>query len=586
MYLATTAIKEFWDPSQRMIFLGEWCRIYSHHQEWEGLNYKIMPYPWQSKEDFAAAFAYCDGLFERILPRLAKQLNMIHNTRYSTRYWRIVVGEWLWRYIQILYERYVCLKKAFRDYGEDLETKVLDTTSYSIAFDSDEFLEMCYTDHYNLQLYSLLLRYMGKDYPAQKMEPPLRLRSQLRAFLRNIKRTIGDMVLNKRFYPGRIAEVVLCRANMLQDVLRELRKADKALFKVVSWEKTYIKVRSQRILRTAIKFKDDGDDFANICIKMIADCIPLAFVEGFGELVGQLAKDCKYPKAVISATGWRFDVLTSLYIGKAVEQGARLIGIQHGGGYGLFEMDSMLTYELRTVDYFFSWGWALPGEKVIPLPSHLLSQRSVAKSVLFTGKKTAITFVSSAHARFFNYFQSSPMGPQYEKYFGQQIEFFRQLRDEVKAQLLVRLYPADYDWNNRHRLEDAIPGLRYDNPLVPFLQRALSSRLVISDNNQTTYLQTIGLNIPTLIFWDQELWPLHEKARPVFEILKRSNIFHETPGSAAAFLNDNYHRIEEWWGSPDVQSAVGTFRTRYARADENWAQQWHDQILECINHTK
>ncbi|GEM_PF-4470827 len=44
MFLVTTALTEFWDTSDRMVFLGEWCKLYKESHKWEHLSYEDAPF--------------------------------------------------------------------------------------------------------------------------------------------------------------------------------------------------------------------------------------------------------------------------------------------------------------------------------------------------------------------------------------------------------------------------------------------------------------------------------------------------------------------------------------------------------------
>ena len=43
MFLATTALSEFWDKGQETLFLGPWCRREDFRPEWEALRGEVLP---------------------------------------------------------------------------------------------------------------------------------------------------------------------------------------------------------------------------------------------------------------------------------------------------------------------------------------------------------------------------------------------------------------------------------------------------------------------------------------------------------------------------------------------------------------
>ena len=74
MFLATTALSEFWDKDQEIICLGPWCLPYDRRSEWCSLNYHVLPSPWDDRERFYKAAQYLDEGYERLLEQLAGYL--------------------------------------------------------------------------------------------------------------------------------------------------------------------------------------------------------------------------------------------------------------------------------------------------------------------------------------------------------------------------------------------------------------------------------------------------------------------------------------------------------------------------------
>lgn len=92
IFLATTALEEFWDTTKPLVFLGEWCTRYSRRSCWEPLQGEILKNPWNNEKKIHEAYLYVNEVYEYILPILAKQLNQIHGIDKSNRYWQIILG--------------------------------------------------------------------------------------------------------------------------------------------------------------------------------------------------------------------------------------------------------------------------------------------------------------------------------------------------------------------------------------------------------------------------------------------------------------------------------------------------------------
>ena len=49
-------------------------------------------------------------------------------------------------------------------------------------------------------------------------------------------------------------------------------------------------------------------------------------------------------------------------------------------------------------------------------------------------------------------------------------------------------------------------------------------KIAISDTNQTTYLQSIALNVPTIVFWNPKSTEIRKDANILFCFMKRKDL--------------------------------------------------------------
>ena len=99
MFLATTSDQQFWNKHEKILLLGEWCKIYSQKDIWSKLDYQVLPYHWDDRDKRHSDWLYLQSLHEKYLSELAGRLNKIHGANYSDRYWRILIGPWLFFFI-------------------------------------------------------------------------------------------------------------------------------------------------------------------------------------------------------------------------------------------------------------------------------------------------------------------------------------------------------------------------------------------------------------------------------------------------------------------------------------------------------
>ena len=155
MFLATTATEEFWDTSRKILFLGEWCKIYNRRHIWSKLDSETVPYHWSDRQKLYADYKYIDEIYEKYLKSLAETLNSIHNVDRSLRYWHIVAGWWLRYFIEVLYDRYRSICSAADSYPIDSTWIISDTYNHHfIPENFTDFSDFVPQDTYNLFLYS------------------------------------------------------------------------------------------------------------------------------------------------------------------------------------------------------------------------------------------------------------------------------------------------------------------------------------------------------------------------------------------------------------------------------------------------
>src|SRR5437870_13207002 len=105
MFLITTADQQFWRTNDRVLFLGEWCKLYSQRHVWLAMDSETLPYHWNDRTRLLSDHSYLTAVYEKYLEELAPKLNKIHGISQSARFWRIVVGPWLQYFIVIFYDR-------------------------------------------------------------------------------------------------------------------------------------------------------------------------------------------------------------------------------------------------------------------------------------------------------------------------------------------------------------------------------------------------------------------------------------------------------------------------------------------------
>lgn len=99
MFLATTALDQYWKKDEKIFFLGDWC--ISDESIVKELDYDVLPNNWENFEMIKETEEYLYDIYLQIVPALANFLNSVHNKKYSDRYWEILVGPWLFNFVEL-----------------------------------------------------------------------------------------------------------------------------------------------------------------------------------------------------------------------------------------------------------------------------------------------------------------------------------------------------------------------------------------------------------------------------------------------------------------------------------------------------
>ena len=90
-------------------------------------------------------------------------------------------------------------------------------------------------------------------------------------------------------------------------------------------------------------------------------------------------------------------------------------------------------------------------------------------------------------------------------------------------------------------------------------------KINIETVNSTGYLETLNLNLPTILIFDKQYCRVRKTAKKYFLLLEKANILFKNPKNAAKFINKNYKSIDNWWNSKKVQNAIKIFTNKFAK---------------------
>ena len=571
--LVTTAIEETWPEKGSILFLGEWCRRYNRKEIWESLDSTVMPYHWDDRKKLFVDYQYLQDLYEVILAELTDKLNQIHSVNHSPRYWRILIGPWLGFFIQIIFDRWFMLKQAIEK-GETIECCIIDRDPISVVpNDMTHFSKMSIDDDWNEAIYGqLLLLCWGERVNIERVQPQTVDSSFDSAISFGVKtafkRRVESLIyhFNKLFSKDEDYFFISSYLPLKIDFKLQMRLGQFPKL----WRSRPAPITKPDILNRQWRLSHNeskNGSFEYVVRQMISQHIPAAYLEGYGQMV--IAADLmawpKKPKIIFTSNLYESDDLFKSWMAKKSESGTRIVIGQHGGHFGMNPFSFHEEHQIIIADNWLSWGWF---DQTRPQITPIGMLKGFGKTVSYDPQGGAL-MVELGIPRYSHHLSALPVSRQWLDYLEHQKIFLKTLPCKLRKQVLLKLDPHNYGWDQKDRWRDEMPELHIVHGHKNICKLINKSRICISTYNATTYLESLTWNVPTIVFWHPNHWELKEKAKPYFELLRSVGILHETPKGAAKQMIKVWHDVSSWWESDEVQNAREQFCDQFALMPDN-----------------
>jgi putative transferase (TIGR04331 family) len=588
MFLVTTANQNFWKTDEKILFLGEWCKIYDQKHIWSKIDHETFPSNWDKWEDFDQRYKYLESVCEKYLNSFVLSLNDSHDENHSLRYWRIVLGPWLNFFVGNIYDKYLSIKSAIES------KKVTQTWIPSLKprqwLPSDTItflLRAAGNNNFNLYLYGRVINKL-RQIPFEHKEDksfsellggsgslPLPSPAKGKGIIRKLLEEFSKRT------SGRFNQVVFSSSGFsLQDQWKLHLSLGQIPFSILP-QITSCQLPINESLRKNIKPPQETNEFESILNDLIIEQLPTSFLEGYSTMRNKsLDAFPKRPKVIFTSNDFAFNEGFKLWAATKVEQGVKLILSQHGGGYGFQGPLVTENHELKVCDKYFTWGWTKNEEpKVLPLSSLKLSSTNHNEKFKLKG---TILWVSETLPLFFIRIDHVVTGLIGSKYFLRQASFLNVICPEVSKILLLRFPSRKCEWNGEKRLVDNYPSIKWYKGEDSILSQLQKSKLCIHDYLGTTWLETLSINFPTVVFCDLSSVKIIASAQPYLDDLRRVRILHDSPESAAEFINKIHEDPMSWWVTSELQQVRKKFCNQFARKSENYLEEWREELLKMV----
>ena len=580
--LITTALEETWDSSSNIVFLGEWCKLYSNKDILKDINHQTIPYHWSETGKLESDYLYLKELYEDLLRELSVNLNKLHKTNHSLRYWRILIGPWLYYFLHAIFDRWESVLSAKSMEDIDFAITIDCHSSKIISNDFSQFAKFLRSDYWNSYIFGLIIsRYTNinvnkiniADIETVLPRPSINQISGSRRILYNILNIIVGLPL---YLIGKFIAIlsgeyaVKNKAFLLNTYLPKITEFAIQSFSGVIYFYKKIEFSPKKVsintsMRKDLSTFSSGTDFEIFIRSIIPLHLPKVYLETYSELVK--TANLIYPKNIdliwTSNSMYGNDFFKS-WVANKVECNSKFYIGQHGGVYGLTKINSAQDHELSISDKYISWGWGAHRDDIVALGNFKKKRK-----IYFPYKRKNLLLVTANHPRYCTKIQSTPLSSQMLSEYDNHMLFYKNLSFDIRQKTIVRNDIREADWEVNSRWIDNFTNISIDYHSSSLELMASKSRCVVVAYNSTSYMEMFNSDVPTIIFWDSSTWQLTNSAFKNFSKLKKAGVFHTTPNSAAAHVNHIWGDELSWWKSDLVQSAVADFNNNYNKKVSN-----------------
>ena len=335
-------------------------------------------------------------------------------------------------------------------------------------------------------------------------------------------------------------------------------------------------------LRNKIKFPIAKDIVEKSLQKAISLLFPTYLIENYNYMVNVTKQFIPEKKLIIlNSQHCNGRELLDFFIAHSVEEfDSHHIQINHGGCYGIMGKSIQEEVWSKISDTYALWSNSKKNNSnnhTIKMPSlrfhdyqFFPKKNSTKKNILFLG--------SGYYPYRYSYDSIFPLTIS-NSYDDWQIRFFSHINKKFIESIVLRDFHGYTElshsnlgsWLSKNKISKSYKS-------TSLYQELIKAKLTVHCVPQTTYMETITANIPTICYWNPDDNLIREDLIGYFDALVDVGIVHYNPESAAKKLNDISDYPFDWWNSNSVIKAKQYFCDNVCLTSKNAISQWSNYI--------
>lgn len=555
-------------------YFGDWClNDFNNNKEQKKLISNISDsFNGKSKNNFLII----KNLYEKLLKKLTTTLNKIHNLELNKRGWEIIVGRWLWLYLDAIFIRWDLIeslkkKKFDKIYSLKIDDKYLLTTTSeamsSLPQNSEIWNIAIFNEIMTFIKFKNLIKLKSNNLKKDRWLSKKKIEINYQSHVINFKKK-NNILIYKLDLPRMVKAGILLNKTQIPPITRT--------------KKFIFKANINGILRNRfksnLKFKNNKlNEFENFACNLLTKVFPSIYLEDFKELekVSLTTKWPKNPKYILSSYGHYIDEIFKIYLAKKIQTKSKYLIFQHGAA-GMYQNHLGVLFEEKICDHYFTWGWK-KNIKNIPLyitkslPILKLNKQKKISNMLISVYQMPLMPIKSAYG----YSNFSIINLHYTKFI---LKFLfnldKRLIDKTNIKVLNRYKP----FYLKEIIKKKFKKIKFIENNQKIYQLSNKYSINIETYLSTGFLELMCQNQPVVILLDNKLINLNYETGKLFKKLKSVNICFTSTKKAVDFLNIKNFNISKWWESKNLQKVREEFCYMFVNNEKNKTSKFLDKF--------
>ena len=155
------------------------------------------------------------------------------------------------------------------------------------------------------------------------------------------------------------------------------------------------------------------------------------------------------------------------------------------------------------------------------------------------------------------------------------------IKNEIKSKnLLIRFYPRNFGLNEFEVYNKKFPEIKKDRHQINYTDLISNTKIFLSPYLGTGFLETLALNIPTVVFNSKKNnFLIRDNIKNYYHNLKKVKIFFDDERELSKHINNIWKEPGTWWNSKKVQNQVKIFTNEFAYKNEDKLNNLKDLLI-------